>query len=316
MVFTQKFHNKIYQFIITKSQIESDDIIQGIIFSMFLVFIILLIILISFNYFLSKKIWKPFYHTLESLGKFDLQNKIIPEIEASNINEFEKLNEVLKTMMKKMLKDFSIQKEFSENTSHEMKTPLAIIKSKLELLMQSDNYTESQVKLIQNISDTVNRLSRINNALLLITKIENKQYPVNEDLDLGIVIKKHMQIFDELILEKKLISKVDIKSSLRIKMNPLLADMMISNLISNAIKHNIPNGNIIIMLTTHSLKFENTGHKLNFNTDYMFERFAKDRQNPESLGLGLHIVKKIIENSNLHIEYKFENNIHSFNLFF
>ena len=314
LVFTQKFHNKIYQFIITKSQIESDDIIQGIIFSMFLVFIILLIILISFNYYLSKKIWKPFYHTLDSLGKFDLQNKIIPEIEESNINEFKKLNEVLRTMMEKMLKDFSIHKEFSENASHEMKTPLAIIKSKLELLMQSDNYTDNQIKLIQNISDTVNRLSRINNALLIITKIENKQYSVKEDIDIGIVIRRHMQNFEELISEKKINAKINIHNSLLLQMNPLLADMMIMNLISNAIKHNIPNGNFFITQTDKVLTFENSGPPLNFNTDYMFERFAKDRLNPDSLGLGLYIVKKIAENSDVKIEYHYENNDHIFNL--
>lgn len=316
LIFTENFHNKIYQFIITKSQIESDDIIEGIIISMLIVFVILLVILVTFNYFLSKKIWKPFYKSIESLEHFDLHGGRKAELGKSNIAEFKKLNHVLKNMMEKMQKDFSNQKEFSENASHEMQTPLAIIKSKVELLIQSENYTVDQMRLIQDISDTVNRLSRINQALLLITKIENKQFSVKEDLDLGLIIKKHIRNFEELFAEKNIYIKINLLTSFQIGMNPLLADMLITNLISNAIKHNVQNGKFIISQTENSIIFENTGHPLNFNPDLLFDRFRKDRQHPDSLGLGLSIVKKIIESSDMQIEYRYENEMHIFQLIF
>jgi signal transduction histidine kinase len=316
LIFTETFHNKIYQFIITKSQIESDDIIQVIIVAMFLVFLILLAVLIAFNYFLSKKIWKPFYKTMKSLEGFNLQNNKKPELGESTIAEFKKLNEVLNAMTEKMLKDFSVQKEFSENASHEMQTPLAIIRSKLELLVQSENFTENQAQLIQDIYDTINRLSRINQALLLITKIENRQFPVNEYLDLTMVIQKHMRNFEELIEEKNIETKISLQSTFRIRMNPLLADTLITNLISNAIKHNIPDGKFFITQTGNSILFENTGPPLNFNSDFLFDRFRKDRQNPDSLGLGLSIVKKITDSSNMQIEYRYENEMHIFQLIF
>jgi signal transduction histidine kinase len=219
-------------------------------------------------------------------------------------------------MSDKMLRDFSIQKEFSENASHEMQTPLAIIKSKLELLIQPENFTSDQGRLIQDISETVNRLSRINQALLLITKIENKQYPAKENIDIGKIINKHIHNFEELIAEKNIDSKINLPTSLLININPLLADLLFANLISNAIKHNIKNGKIIIYQTGHSIIFENTGIALNFNPDYIFDRFRKKRQNPESIGLGLSIVRKIVESSSIQIEYAFGNNIHSFILTF
>jgi signal transduction histidine kinase len=316
LVFTEKFNHKIYQFKISESLIESEDIIQGIIESMLAVFIILIIILFSFNYFSSKKIWRPFYKTLQKLENFDLSKNSKLEITESNITEFKKLNTTLQIMSSKILRDFSIQKEFSENASHEMQTPLAIIKSKLELLIQSENFTEDQVTLLQDISDTLNRLSRINQALLLITKIENKQYPVKENIDIGMVIRKHLQHFEELITEKSIETKIQLQSSTRIDMNPLLADMLVSNLISNAIRHNVVNGKLFISLTDHFLKFENTGLPLNFNPDSMFDRFRKGTQNSNSLGLGLSIVKKIVESSGMRIEYTFENNLHLFQLVF
>jgi signal transduction histidine kinase len=197
-----------------------------------------------------------------------------------------------------------------------MQTPLAIIKSKVELLIQSENYSEDQIRLIQDISDTVNRLSRINQALLLITKIENKQFPVKEDLDLSLIIKKHIRNFEELFIEKNIEVKINLLSSLRFGMNPLLADMLVTNLISNAIKHNVQHGIFVISQTENSIIFENTGLPLNFNHDLLFDRFRKDRQHPDSLGLGLSIVKKIVDSSNMQIEYRYENNMHIFQLIF
>jgi signal transduction histidine kinase len=315
-VFTENFKHKIYQFKIAESLIETEDIIQGIIISMLVVFLVLILILISFNYFISKKIWNPFYKTLKSLNDFDLQNNTKPEFGESNITEFKKLNETLYIMSEKMIKDFSIQKEFSENASHEIQTPLAIIRSKMELLIQSENFTGDQAKILQDISDMVNRLSRINKALLLITKIENQQFPAKEDLHLDLVIRKHMRNFEELIADNNIETKISLQSSLLISMNPLLADILVTNLISNSIKHNVPHGKFFISQTANSILFKNTGHPLNFNPDFMFNRFRKDMQNSDSLGLGLSIVKKIADTNGMLIEYKYEENMHIFRLVF
>jgi signal transduction histidine kinase len=219
-------------------------------------------------------------------------------------------------MMEKMLKDFSIQKEFSENASHEMQTPLAIIKSKLELLIQSENYTEEQAKFIQDISETVSRLSRINQALLLIARIDNKQYPLKENLDIVDIIKKHLDNFEELIAAKSIDKKVYLQTALHVSMNPLLADLLITNLISNAIRHNLPNGKLYISQTRNSIVIENTGEPLSINPEMMFERFRKGRVDSNSHGLGLSIVKKIADSCNVQIDYLYDDGFHSFRLIF
>ena len=152
--------------------------------------------------------------------------------------------------------------------------------------------------------------------MLLITKIDNKQYPVKEDIDIGTIIRKQLQHFEELIAEKNIKTEINLQSSPRISINPLLADMLVSNLISNAIKHNIKNGKLIISLADHSLKFENTGKPLSFDPDSLFDRFRKGTQNANSLGLGLSIVKKITDSSNMQIEYRRENEMHIFQLIY
>jgi signal transduction histidine kinase len=314
LIFMVKYQDTIYKYVITKSQIESDDIIESIIYSMSMVFVILLIVLVTFNYFLSRNIWKPFYKTLKSLENFDLTNNKDPDLGESRIAEFRKLNDALKKMTTKMLNDFSIQKEFSENASHEMQTPLAIIKSKLELLIQSESLSETQAKLLQEISDTTNRLSRINQALLLIAKIENKQYPAEKDVDITAVIKKHVLNFEELISQKNIETRIALQSPFYITMNPLLADVLVTNLIANAIKHNIRGGSIIISQNANTVIFENTGIPLNLDPGLLFDRFRKGRQHADSMGLGLSIVKKICENNHILIDYSFENGMHSFRM--
>jgi signal transduction histidine kinase len=314
--FTEKIKSRIYEFHISESLIETEDIVRDIIFSMLAVFVVLIVILIIFNYFSSKRIFRPFHKTLQNLENFDISRNIKLETANSNIAEFNKLNESLKHLSEKMLRDFSLQKEFSENASHEMQTPLAIIKSKLELLIQAENLTETQMMLIQDIYDTLNRLSRINQALLLIAKIENKQYPVKEDMDIAAIIQKHLHNFEELIAEKRIETKINLQPSHRININPLLADILFTNLLSNAIKHNVENGKLAITQTDHYITIESTGSTLDFNPEFMFDRFKKDRQNSDSIGLGLSIVKKIVDSSGMRIEYTFEKNVHSFKLVF
>jgi len=128
------------------------------------------------NYIISRRLWLPFYETIKKINSYDIKNKTLITFPETNIAEFGKLNAVLSSMSQKIREDFFNLKEFTENASHEIQTPLAIIKSKIELLVQSENLSENQVELIQTIDQSVTRLSKLNSGLLLITKIENNQY--------------------------------------------------------------------------------------------------------------------------------------------
>src|SRR5262249_15174908 len=136
----------------------------------------LLVTLFFLNRRFSKNIWLPFKHALQQLKAFDVskQNKI--SFDHSNIAEFEELNKSLSGMTERISADYHRLKEFTEDASHEIQTPLSVIRSKLELLMQADNFPEEEVQSIQKISEAVTKLSRLNIALLTLTKIENRQF--------------------------------------------------------------------------------------------------------------------------------------------
>ena len=209
------------------------------------------------------------------------------------------------------LKDYEALKNFTENASHEIQTPLAVVHSKLELLMQSDNFTELQMKDIETINSEVSRLSKLNHSLLLLTKIDNLQFQETGTTAIGKIILKHLDNYEELITAKQITLTKNIDTAFEVLMNETMAEVLISNLITNAIKHNMEHGFINISLHEKQLTIENTGTSLQCKPEELFERFKKDEPQSESLGLGLSIVKKIGEQYNLKVMYSCIDRLHT-----
>ncbi|HSV10951.1 MAG TPA: HAMP domain-containing sensor histidine kinase, partial [Hanamia sp.] len=208
-------------------------------------------------------------------------------------------------------KDYESLKSFTENASHEIQTPLAIIKNKIELLLQSENFDETQVNAIQSVNEAASKLSRLNQSLLLLAKIENRQFEQAEKINFSDVVHRTAENFEELALIKNISIEKNITDPVFIKINDTLAEILASNLILNAIKHNLPNGNIKINLSVKSMLVSNTGNEPNENTDHFFERFKKSSSSRDSIGLGLAIVKTICDTYGFGVSYSYKSGIHS-----
>jgi signal transduction histidine kinase len=305
-----------YKVSITKSQQETEDLIQLIVLITLAIVVLLLVVLFVINRFVLNKLWLPFNHTLSELKQFNLSTQTNVKLNDSLIDEFKELNNAVITMSNRVLKDYEALKSFTENASHEIQTPLAIVKSKLELLMQSENFTEMQMLDIQTIHDAINRLSKLNQSLLLLTKIDNQQFQEIDEVDIAKIISKNLTHYEELIAAKQITLTKNMEADTRLLMNETMAEVLISNLITNSIKHNVENGKIEITLNQHQLIVSNTGSMLNRSTDELFERFKKDRVNSESLGLGLSIVKKICERYHFKVLYHYTNGLHILTIHF
>ena len=295
---------------------ETRILINAIVKVMFIMFMSLLLILISINYFISRRLWFPFYGTIRAIRNYDVKNKEAMTFPQTNVSEFEQLNNVLHSMSDKIKHDFFNLKEFTENASHEIQTPLAIIKSKLELLVQSENLGPAELESIQSIDQAITRLSKLNSGLLLITKIENNQFENREQVALPKLIERTLETFEEFTDHKNITITTDIQYSLEILINNTLAEILITNLINNAIKHNIEGGFIKILLTRKSLSITNSGNRLDENPNELFSRFKKLSNRSDSLGLGLAIAKKICDFYQVKIAYTYHEKEHSVILYF
>lgn len=312
----ETLQGKTYRIITRSSIVRNQDFILGVTISVGIIIFIIILTVYFVNSFVMRKVWLPFYHNLETLKNFSVENNRPIQLRDSDIDEFQELNNSLSKLTSKINSDFNNLKEFTENASHEMQTPLAIMQSKSELLLQSDNLDKGQVSQIRAIYQSVQRLSKLNKTLLLLSKIENRQFKDVESIQVNQVIEKHLEIFEDFIENKDL--KVEMKSTLEVELqaNPLLFDMIISNLISNAIKHNVEGGHIEILTTNLFVSVSNSGVPPKIDSHALFERFKKESTASNSFGLGLAIVKKICDNYNWKITHSYIEDQHNISIYF
>ena len=309
--FAVSINHLFYKVTIRKSLGETEDMIQLILITTLGLVVLLLLALFLINRFLFNNLWKPFSNTLHHLKSFDLSTNKPLFLPETKIDEFSELNHAVSMMTNKAVHDYNEIRNFTENASHEIQTPLAIIKSRLELLSQGEFLKEEQMDNIQTIFEATNRLSRLNQSLLLLTKIDNQQFQQTQEVEISVITTNILINYEELLTGKKINLSTQIKSPVLIRMNESLAEILISNLITNAIKHNNKEGFINIKLDDDRFEISNSGKILEVPPMSLFERFKKEKAASDSLGLGLSIVKKIAETYHFTIDYNCINLVHT-----
>lgn len=299
---------------VSKSLEGTDDLIQSIIIISICTILLILAATFFINRIVLKRLWQPFYDTLKRMDNFKLGTEQKLQFSTTDIEEFDLMNKTLQQSIGKAEQDYLVLREFTENASHELQTPLAIIRSKLDVLIQEENLSEQQSNAVQSAYDAIQRLTRINQSLLLLAKIENKQFSETSTIDVKEIVEQKLKQFHEL-WQSKNISVTHKLETATIKMNATLADILFNNLLGNAIRHNIDHGTIEITLAQNSFQIKNTGQTNTLDTSKLFSRFYKSNTGNGNHGLGLSIIKQICDTSGCHIQYNFEeNNMHVFTL--
>lgn len=305
-----------YQITVVKTTMEEEELLEGVLTTFSLIVGFLIFAFIIVNWLLSKTLWKPFYNTLSQLNKYDIKNHEHYHFKHEKTTEFNQLNYALNKMMDKIYSDYVQQKEFTENASHEMQTPLAVVKANLSLLMQSPNLKEDEMDRLQTIENTIKKLSSLNKALILLSKIENNQFNETETINIKTITSRITNNYTDVIQSKNINLELKLANDVFVKMNTVLAEMLITNLLQNAIRHNKDNGLISIELKENQLSISNTGVPLNIPEEHLFMRFKKDDASKDSLGLGLSIVNGIIKLYDFKINYSYSGSLHHFKVLF
>lgn len=310
----KKIGETYYKITVRKSKIESEDLLATLVLVTVLAMLILTFTLILVNRKVAQSVWLPFYTNLKIVGQFSINQKKPVNLEPSGITEFDKLNTVLTKLTKQIISDFQNQKQFSEDVSHELQTPLAIINSQLETFLNEPDLTQQHAEAVGKIYDSVRRLSKLNKELVLLMKIENKQFPVSGTVNLSHVFDNKIAEFAELIELKNLSIETNFANNFEVEMPGLLAEILANNLLMNSINHNLKDGKIIIETDDSFLKISNSGNAAITRPEMLFNRFYKENVSSNSVGLGLAIVKRICDNYLLSIDYSFSENAHTFTL--
>lgn len=288
-----------------------EDILHGIMIQFALIITVLGVAIVLMMRFISRRLWQPFDKTLEAIEHFKLENGVCPQLEESEIKEFARLNTTLERLMTGSLHSYQIQKEFTENASHELQTPLAIFQSKLDVLLQQPDITERQASIIQDLYQMNSRLSRLNRNLLLLAKMENNQFSRTDVIDVIKVMNELLPYLESLSDRLALKENFSV-NSLPIKANRSLLESMINNLVVNAVRHNKPDGEIVVSLSDKQLTVSNTSDEAALDESLIFNRFYRQSEKSTGNGLGLSIVKAVCDYHNWEIKYSYEEGWHCF----
>jgi two-component system OmpR family sensor kinase len=294
-----------YYRITTYSFIPSfGQLLPGVVASFKWILLLLLVLVVVSGRLISRLILAPFKRTLRVIQTFDLKQKQRIHLPATQTDEFRELNLFLEKMTDKAREDYQSLKEFTENASHELQTPTAILRGKLELLMESD-LRDEQAVLIAEMHNALEKLSRIHSSLTLLTKLDNYEYVAKEPVNLSKCTRETLASFEELIQMKALVLKARIEGDVYLPIHAALAELLLNNLVSNAIRHNQPDGTIDVTLDKGGLVIGNTGRPPGKPTAELFERFSKGNPAGDSIGIGLAIVRQICDLNKFTVVYEY-----------
>ena len=307
---------KPYMFSATISLLESEDLMANIALLFFVIILLVLVGLYIITQKLSVTLWQPFYETLHQIESFEIDKNKLPQLSKTNIEEFNRLNKSIESLIQKNLVIYENQREFVENAAHELQTPIAVFQAKIDMLIQREDITQGQSEILISLNESVSKLNRLNRNLLLLSKIDKNQFHKTQTFSIKESIEKQLEFFTEQAKQKKVTVKTNFLSDCFVNANIGLTEILISNLMLNAIKHNVKNGVITISVSDGFLEVMNTGKNEELLTDKLFNRFSKANDSTQGNGLGLAIVKKIAALNKWGVSYQFSDKTHIFSVRF
>lgn len=316
LVFGVSISGNHYKVTVKKSEEQSHHLQQLIVLLASAMIALILVIGIIINRILLKRLWQPFYVTLSTAANYSLDKQSTLDLPKTKIEEFNLLNETLNGMTHRIHKDYQTLKEFTGNAAHEMQTPLAVIIANAESLMQDEAILKLHHPAISSIEQSANRLSRLNQSLLLLAKIESHRFQFTETVLWKALIEKQLDAIQELLYSKKITLHTHLDNCVTI-FNQQFAVIVITNLLNNAIRYNLENGSIHVTLNQKELLISNTATLPELDSEKVFKRFYRHPQSTaEGNGLGLSIVQQICTEAGYTIHYQYVKSMHCFRIIF
>lgn len=301
-----------YELVVMTSTLEEDDMLESILWSIVWLSLLMVVSMVIVLQLVFRKSMRPFYKLIRWLDNYTLERQSEPLENKTQITEFKRLNTTIEDMVKRNEVTYTQQKQFIENASHELQTPLAISLNKLELLSENQHCTEEQMKELGEIHQTLSRLVRLNKSLLLLSRIDNRQYKDEKKIELNLVIHSLAADLEDVYEERGIHIRIQESGEFNCVMNEALGNVLISNLLKNAVVHSPDGAQVNISINSRELLFSNKADGAALDGNRVFERFyTAGGRKTESTGLGLSVVKSIAGLYGLQVFYFFDG-MHNF----
>ena len=301
-----------YELKVAMPSFEREDLIKSILYSMVTLYLLLMVTIIAVTILVFYRSMRPLYALLAWLDGFSPGRHNAPVPDNTDIDEFRRLNSAAQRAAERTEKLFEQQKQFIGNASHELQTPLAVIGNRLEWLLDNTNPDRTQTDELLKMQKTLRHIVKLNRTLLLLTRIDNGQFPESSQVDIAATVGSEIETYDEIYAQAHgLTCRVAIDAPLTVFMNESLALTLVTNLLKNAYVHSPENGNIEVTVGRRTLTVANDG-AAPLDAEHIFDRFHQGAKKEGSTGLGLAIVSAICRYYNLGIRYRFVDGKHTF----
>lgn len=297
--------NRYYVLTLQQSYLEFDEIASALSVGVIVCFLVVVLLLIGADVLVTRRIWRPFYGIIHQLEQFRIDQPEQITFPASDVTEFGMLSQSLDAMSRRTRHQYAQQKQFADNASHEMQTPLSVLALELDLLQQSERLDETDLDRIQRSQQEIQRLSAMNQSLLLLAKIDNQQFAHQDMVTIGELVNQILDNYSDYVAHRGITVHRMINEATSRNMNQQLAEVLFSNLIKNAVRHGAPNRSIWVHVGSYNFNITNEGDPLPFPEEQIFDRFVRNLALPQSTGLGLAIVKEIAEQYAMRVTYNY-----------
>lgn len=303
-----------FQLVVMTPTIEKRDVIHSILIWTSLLYATLLVIIIVLNIYVFYRSMQPLYRLLDWFRHYRVGQKNEPLPNRNTITEFRTLYDAANLYAARNEQLFEQQKRFIGNASHELQTPLAICRNRLEMLMEDEGITERQLEELAKTHQTLEHITKLNKSLLLLSKIENEQFADVRPVCFNHIVRRYLDDYCEVYEYRDIAVSVREEARLTFVLNETLAVTLVTNLLKNAFVHNTDGGRLVITLTADTFCISNTGVRHPLDRTKIFERFYKGTKQEGSTGLGLSIVAGICKLSGLEVHYEYRDEMHNFSI--
>jgi signal transduction histidine kinase len=304
-----------YELMVMTPTFEKNDLFEAVLAWIVVLYVALLFIVLVVTMIIFRRSLQPLYDLLHWLDAYRPGGRPQSVPNKSDVEEFRRLNVALQQAVDRSEELFERQSQFIGNASHELQTPLAIIGNRVEWLLDSPSITEEEAGELFKIQKTLSRAVRLNKTLLLLTKIDNGQFPESVEVDIVTALEEGVESYGDVYAAREVNFTHNLPAELKVTMNESLASTLISNLVKNAYVHTPQGGYAHIEIVGRTLRVSNTGSEP-LDKEHIFERFYQAARKEGSTGLGLALVAAVCRYYNLRLEYFFADGKHHFEVEF
>lgn len=302
-----------YELKVATPTFEKDELLATIFGWMIFLYLVLLVTVIGITILVFQRSMRPLYDLLKWLDDYRPGGKNRPVPNRTRIEEFRRLNLAAQQAVDRSEALYQQQKQFIGNASHELQTPLAVLSGRLEWLLDHTELTEEQMGEVLQMQRTLKRLSRLNKTLLLLTKIDNHQFPESTTVDIASLVREQQELYCEIFSARDIHWSLSLPETFPVQMNESLASVLVTNLMKNACLHSEPGAEVQVRLENRTLTVSNPG-AAPLDQEQVFKRFYQGAKKEGSNGLGLALVKAIADYYGLPIAYRFLDGKHCFSV--